>query len=160
MKRPLSERVAGENQDLFMEIPYGEREIAGNPIQHAFPPFHPGAKQQIRVAMLRRERRPQIEISFQLVAIVEPEVRDQQPSFPGIDERLPVEGILRENAVEAAAERDRRESLDPLVVGAITELRVIHAGAGKTYVWRPAPDDAGYGAHSMQRWNRRAAFNL
>ncbi len=106
VQRLLPERIAREQQAAPRPVPQREGVIADQARKARVVPALEGGQQDGGVANTLRRRCGNIERGGELVAIVEPDIGHQHEAAATPDERLAVEGILRQQPHQLTAECD------------------------------------------------------
>jgi hypothetical protein len=121
-QRPVTEDVSTKPKPPLVRIPPGERELSDQPVGGVFAPSFEALEQDFAVGRSARALAGDPERAAKIVAVVEPQVRDQ--AVRPAAKREPIIGILGQKRVQGSAKRDNT------VVG-LRGLRAVGALAGE-----------------------------
>ncbi len=145
-QRFLAGRVSGKDELAPFEVERGDREVADYPVEGCNAPPRPRSKQHKAVG---HSNRIEAERRGQLLAIIEPNVGDQQQAF--VSDGSIAEGVFRKRGEEANAERHAVARLDG---GGGATVKCLTGEGGRAKFLGPClrkrADDAG----KRRQWKR------
>jgi hypothetical protein len=155
MERAGAERIPGQKETVTELVPQRESEIADQAIAAILRPARIRRQQDVRIAQAAGALGRQVQRGAQLLAIVEPDIGNQDGMSIRRVERLSVVSVLGQQPGEPTPQGDRAPRPLRAVIRSVDPLRRQHAVAGFRRV-RVAvePPEAGQGGHGYRASGR------